>query len=725
MKAVTSVATILLFLVLSLGCGLSDEEFTRAVDERVATALAQGPDGSVPIVTPITWPPTITPQPTTTPSPTVGPTVDILPMIMVLLESALAATSINTQPSASTPPPVSTPEPTESPVPTPTFTPMEAIPPIPTTDSPTIVSMINHAREGVVKIEIGDLATGTIVGTGVVVELANNRRSAFVITNYHVIESDPENIKVSVQGATIPVVNLLGVDIARDLALLRICCGTYSVLPFGDSENIQSGTQIITMGYPLGIQGQATTTSGIVSATRHEPDLDLWVIQTDAPMNPGNSGGPMLSISGELLGINTYKFVGLFVEGMGFAISERTIQEQIPILKEGGDALNAVNILAEWDLGPDASSGSGDFPIKKIPWVIEWSLTGEGSNLKITAREVYESDTILLLDKQGPGNGKIVRYDKGRFLFLLNGVGKYTVLVKAATPAPIVTPTPTPVPTPTPKPIPEGGFKADFHVAVSQNQVFVADRRSGQVRVYNRGGNYQSEWNAERLGTEDISGIAVNGNLIFLTDRFNHRVTVFTINGQYVNKWGTEGSAEGQFKEPGDIVVEGNTVFVIDTGNNRVQIFGLGGTFQSAWGSLGDGEKQFNRPTGIGVEKNTVYVVDTGNHRVQFFTRQGTFIGEWGLKGVGTGNFIEPSSVSVGNNRVYVTDTGNDRIQIFGLGGSFLEEWGNEGFGEGLFQKPIGIEVQGLTAYVIDQVNEQMQMFGLGGQFQESWDIIP
>lgn len=290
--------------------------------------------------------------------------------------------------------------------------------------------MIEHVRGGVVKLEAGELPTGSSVGTGVIFELIPNRPAAFVLTNYHVIEVAPDNIRATVKGTRIPVVKLLGVDITRDLALLRICCGKFTELPFGDAENLQPGTRIITMGYALDIEGPATTTSGIVSGIRHETDLDRWVIQIDAPINPGNSGGPMLSTSGEILGINTYKFGGLFVEGVGFAVSEETLQEQLPRLMDGGDALDAINVVAEWIYGPEASDERGDVRFNKIPWVLQWTLEGEGSRLEISAREVFQSDSTILVDTKEPGAGKVVVYSHGRFLFSLKGAGKYTVVVK-------------------------------------------------------------------------------------------------------------------------------------------------------------------------------------------------------------------------------------------------------------------------------------------------------
>ena len=128
-----------------------------------------------------------------------------------------------------------------------------------------------------------------------------------------------------------------GVDPANDIALLRICCGLFEALEWADQSEISEGDQAIAIGYPLGIPGKASITSGIISAERYE--FGQWVIQTDAAINPGNSGGPLISSSGKVLGINTrkefYSSDGRPVDGLGFAVSLKTIQSVLESLKSG------------------------------------------------------------------------------------------------------------------------------------------------------------------------------------------------------------------------------------------------------------------------------------------------------------------------------------------------------------------------------------------------------
>ena len=130
---------------------------------------------------------------------------------------------------------------------------------------------------------------------------------------------------------------ILGTDAVRDLAVLRICCGEFHALSFGNVSELNPGDDVFAMGYPLGLPGEATVTKGIVSAIRYDESHQSLVIQTDAAINPGNSGGPMLSETGQILGINTFRQEetqsGRPVDNVGFAIAAPTIQEQLHTLK--------------------------------------------------------------------------------------------------------------------------------------------------------------------------------------------------------------------------------------------------------------------------------------------------------------------------------------------------------------------------------------------------------
>ena len=267
--------------------------------------------------------PTVPPVPTDlpTPAPTATPTLEPTPV-------PATPTRVPTP----TPEPTATlaPTPTPSPVPTltPAPTPTPTIVPTPTlTRSQALMSMIERVRPGVVRVR-----TNLGSGSGVIFETMDG--TAFILTNDHVIQ-DAGKVDVIVNDSSTFKAAIQGVDRARDLAVLKICCAQFSIIPLGNTDDLSAGAEVIVMGYPLGLAGKAKVTRGIVYDVRYENKSRRWEIQTHAQINPGKSGGLMLSLAGEVVGINTYKRVGDAVEGVGFAIAERTLRDQLSNLTSG------------------------------------------------------------------------------------------------------------------------------------------------------------------------------------------------------------------------------------------------------------------------------------------------------------------------------------------------------------------------------------------------------
>jgi S1-C subfamily serine protease len=154
-------------------------------------------------------------------------------------------------------------------------------------------------------------------GTGFIIS-----DDGFIVTNAHVLAGGREVYVLDYQQER-HTTELIGYNLTFDIALLKIS-GNYNPIILGDSNNVQVGEKVIAIGNPLGLQ--FSVSEGIVSAIDREGSNGLAVyIQTDAALNPGNSGGPLISKLGEVIGINNFKVGG--GESLGFALESNYIKE--------------------------------------------------------------------------------------------------------------------------------------------------------------------------------------------------------------------------------------------------------------------------------------------------------------------------------------------------------------------------------------------------------------
>ena len=124
---------------------------------------------------------------------------------------------------------------------------------------------------------------------------------------------------------------VLGVDETKDIAVLSICCGSFESLRFS-ARGVELGQEVVAIGYALGLEGDPTVTRGVVSGIRYSTELNVNLIQTDAPINRGNSGGPMLSMDGLVVGMNASKISGAAIDAVGFAIVSQAVMLTAPAL---------------------------------------------------------------------------------------------------------------------------------------------------------------------------------------------------------------------------------------------------------------------------------------------------------------------------------------------------------------------------------------------------------
>ena len=171
------------------------------------------------------------------------------------------------------------------------------------------------------------LPGGSSTGTGVILT-----KDGYIVTNAHVVDN-ARTISIELTDGRDFSASLVGSDAVSDLAVLHIEAEDLIAASFGDSSALNVGDSVAAIGDPLGKSLRGTFTNGIVSAINRDVTIGgrtMTLIQTNAALNSGNSGGPLLNCFGQVIGINTLK-IGNFVdtagvEGIGFAIPSSTVK---------------------------------------------------------------------------------------------------------------------------------------------------------------------------------------------------------------------------------------------------------------------------------------------------------------------------------------------------------------------------------------------------------------
>jgi serine protease Do len=167
-------------------------------------------------------------------------------------------------------------------------------------------------------------------GSGVIVDAAG-----YIVTNYHVVQQ-AGSIRVSLSDGRSLSARVVGFDNMTDLALLKVDGGRMVAADWGDSDELEVGALVWAVGSPFGLQ--STTTFGILSG-KHRAGMAGEVyqdfLQTDAAVNPGNSGGPLVDVRGRIVGINT-AILGEAFQGVSFAIPSRVAKHVVDRLKNEG-----------------------------------------------------------------------------------------------------------------------------------------------------------------------------------------------------------------------------------------------------------------------------------------------------------------------------------------------------------------------------------------------------
>jgi serine protease Do len=203
-----------------------------------------------------------------------------------------------------------------------------------------------------------DLVMGKqhMVGSGVVID-----EDGYIITNAHVVKDARRVQVIPPESRGRPVdASLIGVAEEIDLALLKVDVRGLKPLALANSDQIHQGEIVFAFGSPQGLRDSVTM--GVVSATARQPDPDtpMAYIQTDAPINRGNSGGPLVNTDGELIGINTFILSNSGgSEGLGFAIPSALVSMAYPKLRQYGHLHRGQTGMLLQTITPELAEGLG------------------------------------------------------------------------------------------------------------------------------------------------------------------------------------------------------------------------------------------------------------------------------------------------------------------------------------------------------------------------------
>ena len=210
-------------------------------------------------------------------------------------------------------------------------------------DEKGITESVKKIYDAVVLIESYKGRQITSSGTGFVYK--TDGKKGYIITNEHVI-SGASKVMVTFYDNSEVEATVLGSDVFADIAVLAVDIKhVLKVATIGDSSKTALGETVFTVGTPVDREYMGTVTKGILSGKNRMVTVSIggvgaedWVmnvLQTDAAINPGNSGGPLVNIEGEVIGINSLKFVRQEIEGMGFAIPIEYAMTHVDKLEKG------------------------------------------------------------------------------------------------------------------------------------------------------------------------------------------------------------------------------------------------------------------------------------------------------------------------------------------------------------------------------------------------------
>lgn len=284
--------------------------------------------------------------------------------------------------------------------------------------APGVVSIVTESRT---TGWFGQSSTQTSAGTGMIVT-----KDGYVLTNKHVVEG-ANSIKVVLDsGETYDKVKLVGTDPSNDVAFLKINdVDNLPTVKLGDSKTLSAGQQVIAIGNALG-QYQNTITSGIISGTgrsltAYSSDYSSAenltdMIQTDAAINAGNSGGPLVNAAGEVIGINTA--TSSEADGIGFAIPISSVKGMLKNIIDNNSASRAYIGIYYINITPDVAV-TYDLPVSAGAYISSSSNQksvipdGPGEKAGLKDKDIITKVNGVEVGKAGTVSSLIGEYAPG------------------------------------------------------------------------------------------------------------------------------------------------------------------------------------------------------------------------------------------------------------------------------------------------------------------------
>ncbi len=282
----------------------------------------------------------------------------------------------------------------------------------------SVVTVINHLPPQ--RSFFGGVIEQSGSGSGVVIS-----DEGHIVTNFHVIDGAQRLEVVLADGTPLPA-TLIGADPYADLAVLQADVERLPAIPFGNSDAMLPGETVIAIGSPLG-DFVNTVTVGVVSATgRTFQGVGGFVlqdlIQTDAAINQGNSGGPLVNLAGQVVGINTLVVRGsgaggAVAEGLGFSIPSNTVKALVAQIIEQGRVSRPYLGIRSAFITPEVSERN-QLPVEYGVFVVEVISGGPADGTGLQERDIISSIGDIAFDEDHPFINVLFEFDPGELVTL-------------------------------------------------------------------------------------------------------------------------------------------------------------------------------------------------------------------------------------------------------------------------------------------------------------------